>query len=169
MSVARVPRALRWTPARAGAARGLLREALRVAPLLVLYVAICALAQPGPHPVRDEQDLLAAAGRMLDGQLVPGGHLPDPRAYLWHGPGLVALLAPLVALQLPLGPSGSSSRSSSDVPCWCSTACCTCASARARRWPGPTRSGSTSRSSLSCLTCTRSRSPSCSSWPGCWR
>src|SRR3954452_12439097 len=103
MSVARVPRALRWTPARAGAARGLLREALRVAPLLVLYVAICALAQPGPHPVRDEQDLLAAAGRMLDGQLVPGGHLPDPRAYLWHGPGLVALLAPLVALQLPLG------------------------------------------------------------------
>src|SRR4051794_25954158 len=103
MSVARVPRALRWTPARAGAARGLLREALRVAPLLVLYVAICALAQPGPHPVRDEQDLLAAAGRMLDGQLVPGGHLPDPRAYLWHGPGRLRSLHHLSRCSCPSG------------------------------------------------------------------
>src|SRR3954471_6736429 len=102
MSVGRVPRALPWTPARTGAAPGLLREALRVAPLVALYVAICALAQPGPHPVRDEQDLLAAAARMLDGQVVPSGHVTDPRAYLWHGPGLVVFLAPLVRLHLPL-------------------------------------------------------------------
>jgi hypothetical protein len=80
-----------------------LREAARVAlPLLALYVAVCALAQPGPHPVRDEPDLLAAAARLLDGHLVPSGAVTTPRAYLWHGPGIVALLAPFVALGLPL-------------------------------------------------------------------
>jgi hypothetical protein len=75
---------------------------LGVAPLLVFYVVVCAIAQPGPDPVRDEPDLLAAAARLLDGHLVPVGPVSDPRAYLWHGPGLVALLAPLVALHLPL-------------------------------------------------------------------
>jgi 4-amino-4-deoxy-L-arabinose transferase-like glycosyltransferase len=75
---------------------------LLLAPLLGLHLVVCALAQPGPDPVRDEPALLAAAARLLDGQLVPGGDVLDPRAYLWHGPGLVALLAPLVALDLPL-------------------------------------------------------------------
>jgi len=75
---------------------------LLLAPLLVLHLAVCALAQPGPEAVRDEADLLAAAARLLDGQLVPSGEVTDPRAYLWHGPGIVALLAPLVALDLPL-------------------------------------------------------------------
>jgi hypothetical protein len=84
---------------RGGAA---VREALRLAPLAVLYVVVCALAQPGSAPVRDEPALLAAAARLLDGQLVPAGEVLDPRAYLWHGPGLVGLLAPLVALDLPL-------------------------------------------------------------------
>jgi 4-amino-4-deoxy-L-arabinose transferase-like glycosyltransferase len=68
----------------------------------VLYLAACAIAQPGADPVRDEPDLLAAAARLLDGQLVPHGVVLDPRAYLWHGPGLVALLAPFVALDVPL-------------------------------------------------------------------
>ena len=81
---------------------GAVRDALRLAPLLALFVAVCALAQPGPAAVRDEADLLAAAARLLDGQLVPSGAVTDPRAYLWHGPGLVAVLAPLVALDLPL-------------------------------------------------------------------
>jgi len=75
---------------------------LALAPLVGLYVAVCALAQPAPYPVRDEFDLLAAAARLLDGRLVPEGRVLDPRAYLWHGPGLPAVLAPLVALGLPL-------------------------------------------------------------------
>ena len=79
-----------------------MRDALRLTPLLVLYAVVCAAAQPGPDPVRDEPALLPAAARMLDGQLVPGGSVLDPRAYLWHGPGLVAVLAPLVALDLPV-------------------------------------------------------------------
>lgn len=75
---------------------------LLIAPLLVLYLVVCAVAQPGSIPVRDEPDLLAAAARMARGHLVPVEYSIDPRSYLWHGPGLVALLAPLVALGLPL-------------------------------------------------------------------
>jgi hypothetical protein len=83
-----------------GAVREPVRVALFLAPLFVLYLVVCGIAQPGPHPVRDEPDLLAAAGRLLDGQFVATD--VGPRAYLWHGPGVVALLAPLVALDLPL-------------------------------------------------------------------
>ena len=88
-------------PARAGA-RGAVRESLPLLPLLILFLAVCALVQPSPDPVRDEPALLAAASRLLDGHLVPVHPTLDPRAYLWHGPGLVAVLAPLVALDLPL-------------------------------------------------------------------
>jgi hypothetical protein len=65
-------------------------------------VLVCAVVQPSPDPVRDEPALLAAASRLLDGHLVPVVPTLDPRAYLWHGPGLVVVLAPLVALHLPL-------------------------------------------------------------------
>ena len=78
------------------------RVALHLAPLLVFYLLVCALRQPGPLPVRDEPDLLAAASLLLDGHLVPPGDVSNPRAYLWHGPGVVVLLAPFVALDLPL-------------------------------------------------------------------
>ena len=78
------------------------RDAARLAPLLVLYVVAGIVAQPGPQAVRDEPALLAAAERLLDGQLAGTGTDPDQRAYLWHGPGLVALLAPLVAAGAPL-------------------------------------------------------------------
>jgi hypothetical protein len=78
------------------------REWLPLLPLLVLFAVVCALVQPSPDPVRDEPALLAAASRLLDGHLVPVHPTLDPRAYLWHGPGLVAVLAPLVALHLPL-------------------------------------------------------------------
>ena len=96
------------TPVRlAGALRPrhplLAADALRVAPLLLLYVVVAVLVQPGAEPVRDEPALLAAADRLLDGQLAGTGADPDQRAYLWHGPGLVALLAPLVALGAPVG------------------------------------------------------------------
>lgn len=78
------------------------RESLSLLPLVALFLLVCALVQPSPDPVRDEPALLAAASRLLDGQLVPVPPTLDPRAYLWHGPGLVAALAPLVALDLPL-------------------------------------------------------------------
>lgn len=79
------------------------REGLAIVlPLLALYVVVCAVLQPGGTPVRDEPDLLAAAARLLHGQVVPAGVTYDPRGFLWHGPGLVALLAPLVALDVPL-------------------------------------------------------------------
>jgi 4-amino-4-deoxy-L-arabinose transferase-like glycosyltransferase len=87
---------------RARAERPAWHEALWLTPLMVLYVVACAVGQPGSDPVRDEPALLAAAARFLDGDLVPGGQVVDPREYLWHGPGLVAVLAPLVALDLPL-------------------------------------------------------------------
>ena len=77
-------------------------DAARLAPLLVVVLLAGILAQPGAEPVRDEPALLAAADRLLDGQLAGTGTDPDQRAYLWHGPGLVALLAPLVALGVPL-------------------------------------------------------------------
>ena len=93
---------LRFIATRPLTGRGLLDDVLRLAPLLLLYLLVCAFAQPGPEAVRDEPALLEAAARLLDGRLVPEGDVTNPRAYLWHGPGLVALLAPLVALDLPL-------------------------------------------------------------------
>ncbi len=71
--------------------------------LLGLYVVIALLVQPGPEPVRDEPALLAAAERLVEeGRLAGAGTDPDQRAFLWHGPGLVVLLAPFVALGVPL-------------------------------------------------------------------
>ena len=78
-----------------------MRSSLRLVPLLVLYVAICAIQQPD-YAVRDEPDLLVLAEALLDGHLIPPGEVVNPREYLWHGPGLVVLLAPFVALDLPL-------------------------------------------------------------------
>jgi 4-amino-4-deoxy-L-arabinose transferase-like glycosyltransferase len=72
------------------------------AALLTAYALVCAVRQPGAEPVRDEPALLAAAERLLDGQPAAPGPEPDQRAWLWHGPGLVALLAPLVALDVSL-------------------------------------------------------------------
>jgi hypothetical protein len=77
------------------------RPALVLLPLLVLYVVVCAATQPGPLPVNDEGALLDAAGRVLDGGYAARDTVHDVR-WLWHGPGVPVLLAPLVALDLPL-------------------------------------------------------------------
>jgi 4-amino-4-deoxy-L-arabinose transferase-like glycosyltransferase len=92
------------SPSRAFAAREprTASGALALAPLLVAYLVAAVVAQPGAEAVRDEPALLAAAERLLDGWLAPPGTDPDQRAFLWHGPGLVALLAPFVALDVPL-------------------------------------------------------------------
>lgn len=78
------------------------RELAWLAPLVVLYFAATLIATPGADPVRDEPALLEAARHMLDGHLVPPEPTLNPRIYLWHGPGSVALLLPFVALGLPL-------------------------------------------------------------------
>jgi 4-amino-4-deoxy-L-arabinose transferase-like glycosyltransferase len=76
---------------------------MRLAPLLVLYLAVALIVQPGPELARDEPDLIAAAERLIEhGQLAATGDNPDHRSFLWHGPGLVVLIAPLVALGVPL-------------------------------------------------------------------
>ncbi|MBW3535298.1 MAG: MFS transporter [Gemmatimonadetes bacterium] len=77
------------------------RRGLLLVPLLGLYVAVCALSQPGPSPVNDEAQLLAAAERLLDGGYALRGTLNDVR-WLWHGPGVPLALAPLLALGLPI-------------------------------------------------------------------
>jgi hypothetical protein len=102
MSSSPVPYTLAPLGASRRAARSAVREAAALLPLLVLYLAVCALTQPGPHPVRDEPDLLVAARHLADGHLVPPVPFGTPRAYLWHGPGLPFVLAPLVTLHLPL-------------------------------------------------------------------
>jgi hypothetical protein len=102
MSSPPVPFPLASFGASRGAARSVAREAAPLVPLLLLYLVVCAVAQPGAHAVRDEPDLLVAARHLADGHLVPPGTFGTPRAYLWHGPGLPLVLAPLVALHLPL-------------------------------------------------------------------
>jgi 4-amino-4-deoxy-L-arabinose transferase-like glycosyltransferase len=62
---------------------------------------VCALLGPGPFPVGDEGPFLSAARRISEGIYA------DPTAtngvyFLWHGPGLPALLTPLLALRVPL-------------------------------------------------------------------
>jgi hypothetical protein len=82
----------------AGPAR---RAWLALLPLLALYVAVCAFTQPGPVPVNDERSLLEGAERLLDGRYAVRG-TGDDVDWLWHGPGLPLVLAPLVARGLPL-------------------------------------------------------------------
>lgn len=77
-----------------------LRALGQLSPLLVLYVLVCAVSQPGA-PVHDEGPLLGYAHRLLDGGYADAG-TSVAMDFLWHGPGLPLLLAPLVALDLPL-------------------------------------------------------------------
>ncbi|MEA2426849.1 MAG: hypothetical protein QOF37_477 [Thermoleophilaceae bacterium] len=89
-AVARSPRRL--------AVRG---AALRLAPLLPLYLAVTAIAQPWGHLAGDEHDFLTYAQRILHGAYADP-HTMNPNLFLWHGPGTPFLLAPFVALDVPL-------------------------------------------------------------------
>lgn len=77
------------------------RASLRSLPLLVLYVGITAVGQPGPMPTGDEAPLLGFSARLLDGHYAAPGTM-DSISYLWHGPGTPLLLTPFVALDVPL-------------------------------------------------------------------
>lgn len=72
-----------------------------LSPLLVLFVIAARVTDPGPRPVGDEGPLVRYAARLLDGgYALPGTH--DPTAFLWHGPGLPALMAPFLAMHAGL-------------------------------------------------------------------
>src|SRR5436305_2422801 len=73
---------------------------VRLLPLLAVLVIVSLLTDPG-RPNGDEVPILAAAHRLLHGYYAVQGTM-DSTQYLWHGPGLPALLAPLVALGIPL-------------------------------------------------------------------
>lgn len=77
------------------------RLAVPLLPLLGAYVGVALTARAGSGPTRDEWPMLLYAHRILHGgYAVPGTH--DPTTYLWHGPGVPLLLAPLVAAGVPL-------------------------------------------------------------------
>lgn len=69
---------------------------VRLTPLLGAYLLVWAISAAG-HSTGDEGPFLGAARRLLDGSYVLIGSM-DGTKYLWHGPGLPALISPLVAL-----------------------------------------------------------------------
>lgn len=77
-----------------------MRRTLWLAPLLPLWVGV-GLVRAGPGTTGDEPSLLRYGQRLLDGGYATV-HSSDATLVLWHGPGLPALLAPLLALDLPL-------------------------------------------------------------------
>jgi hypothetical protein len=68
---------------------------VRLAPLLAGYLLVWAISAGG-HSIDDEGPFLGAARRLLDGHYAQPGAM-DGTKYLWHGPGLPALISPLVA------------------------------------------------------------------------
>jgi hypothetical protein len=71
-------------------------------PLLGIFITVALVTDPGPRPVGDEGPFLRYASRILaGGYALPSTH--DPTRFLWHGPGLPALIAPLLAIHASLG------------------------------------------------------------------
>jgi hypothetical protein len=73
---------------------------VRLLPLLGVFLLVSLLTDPG-RPNGDEVPILDAAHRLLHGRYAVVGTM-DSTKFLWHGPGLPAFLAPLVALGVPL-------------------------------------------------------------------
>jgi hypothetical protein len=72
-----------------------------LSPLLLMYLVVWAVLAPGSAPVGDEGPLLGAARRLTEGTYaLPGAS--DGTKFLWHGPGLPALLSPFLALRIPM-------------------------------------------------------------------
>ncbi|MCW2952577.1 MAG: hypothetical protein JWQ48_1747 [Conexibacter sp.] len=74
---------------------------MSLAPLLPLWLAVSLLRSGGPGAVGDEQSFLRYADNLLHGTFATPG-TGDATQFLWHGPGLPALLAPFVALHASL-------------------------------------------------------------------
>ena len=73
---------------------------VQLLPLLGVLLVVSLLMSPG-RPNGDEGPILDAAHRLLQGRYAVLGAM-DSTQFLWHGPGLPALLAPFVALGVPL-------------------------------------------------------------------
>jgi 4-amino-4-deoxy-L-arabinose transferase-like glycosyltransferase len=80
--------------------RGVRWSRLSLLPILGAYTLIAVLK---PHPSGTDESTYVALARNLTHGFYAQTHTTNPSAYLWHGPGLPALLAPLVALHVPLG------------------------------------------------------------------
>lgn len=78
-----------------------LPPAIALSPLLALWVAVGAWRGAVAAPTGDEPPFLRYAHNLLHGVYATPGSM-DATQFLWHGPGLPALLAPLVALGTPL-------------------------------------------------------------------
>ena len=76
------------------------RALIQLLPVLGVLLLVSALTNPG-RPTGDEGPIIAAAHRLLQGRYAVLGAM-DGTKYLWHGPGLPAVLAPLVALGVSL-------------------------------------------------------------------
>lgn len=97
-------RAVGWCPApkpRGGLSRLPRSATARLLPLLPLWLAIGAVRAGDGDPFGDEGPLLTYAANLTHGAYATTSGT-DATRFLWHGPGLPALLAPLVALDLPL-------------------------------------------------------------------
>ena len=79
------------------------RPYVQLAPLLLLYTVVTALAQPGAGWAGDEQAFVEAAQRLLDGHYAEPGTV-DQTAFLWHGPATSIVLMPFVALGVDVIP-----------------------------------------------------------------
>lgn len=80
---------------------GRIAPSLPLLPILAAYVVISAVAIH-KTTTGDEGSYVAFAKNLTHGFYAQSDAL-HPGLYLWHGPGLPALLTPLVALHVPLG------------------------------------------------------------------
>jgi 4-amino-4-deoxy-L-arabinose transferase-like glycosyltransferase len=76
------------------------RRAVSLLPILAAYTVVSVLK---PHPAGTDESTYVAYARNLTHGFYAQTHTLNPSAYLWHGPGLPAFLAPLVAMHVPLG------------------------------------------------------------------
>ena len=75
-------------------------QRISLLPILGAYTLIAVLK---PHPSGTDESTYVAYARNLTHGFYAQTHTLNPSAFLWHGPGLPAFLAPLVALHAPLG------------------------------------------------------------------
>jgi 4-amino-4-deoxy-L-arabinose transferase-like glycosyltransferase len=75
---------------------------MRLLPVLGALMLASLLLEPSRATSSDEAPLIAAAHRILHGHYAVVG-TKDATKYLWHGPGLPALISPLVAIGLSVG------------------------------------------------------------------
>lgn len=82
---------------------GVAGAVVRLAPLLALGAVASAVLSARLTGLGDEQTYLQYASNLTHGYYADVDTSPGaPAGYLWHGPGLPALLAPLVALDAPV-------------------------------------------------------------------